>query len=124
MTVFERRSRWTPCVPNAVPTVSQKPPLKLIFSKVTLVMRFERIDACWLCPRIDGGPKPGIAARRPEGSGLREGVRREGVGCAARSAGADGCRGLCQAGRRDRGVEARSPGAVDEAARRDDRGSR
>jgi hypothetical protein len=57
--------------PNAVPAVSQKRLLKRS-SKSRNLMRFERIDAHWLCPYLDGEPETGTATRRRDGGYLEQ----------------------------------------------------
>ncbi len=72
--------------------------------------------ACRLCPRLDPGPESGLAARRAPVRRVRAGLRGEGLGGAARSPRAPGRPGICAPGRHARGLEARPPGPLAQAA--------
>ncbi|AMY72151.1 Resolvase domain-containing protein (plasmid) [Frigidibacter mobilis] len=72
--------------PEGAVHVSQNYLLKFV-SQFPMVRRVLRgLHACRLYPRLDTGSESRLAARRPEGGGLREGIHREGIRRAARPA--------------------------------------
>ena len=72
---------------------------------------------------FDAGPTPGATTGRPARRGLSEGICRAGLRRPARAPAAAGRPRLRPAGRHPGGLEARSPGALTDAAHRDDRAS-